>query len=723
MKKIAILMLLLFSLESIAHNVFERHLKYCHLWKKLHHYIVTRYSPLKEGVMNRVVFLILFSVSFQCIGQDYRGYLEQYWYFRHQLKDKFMYYNGDASAQGAHLIAENKNDYESYIRWADGVWWMGHYLSVLSIEYLLLQRNNQDLQETIDEINLVFDTYERLDYNAEPCFNDILGDPGQPSINGFFLRDDLDISCSTYFNGYEILADYVHCQDGTEKNVNSQDQCIMMFLGLNMIKKLVGDSGIQDRSEEIGDLIVERLHYYWPPVWTDIWEIRNPVTLGIPEGGAQYELKSYRWAMAEAAGQITGDNEHAGGSYFDKGQFDVAQALTWDMLQGGNPIEKFVGYFTMVLAAVVNDGDAPLHPGPDGKAYDWLYDLYNKTKGYEGMPFDVGLFPHLPAINEILHGFNGNNRMPATLYEQKYLNTTPPCGSKYYEHEEGSTVPPWHTMSLMTPWHGEGSADDYEGEYNMVDFMLLYNLYFSNYLLDIMLTPYKTSNIEAPTYIEPPPPHEPRWEWTIDEPYKTKAAIQIEVLDNINFNGGAEYTAGKSIKFLPGFYAKAGSNVKSTIDPSLFDRPYYVKTNIDPCDGGVFYPLHVTYTPAVYPKTIDEETVYESIQLEKRWNETGLLMGGHEEKSSLIGDTQGKTKDFVAYPNPTCGIFQFRLPDSDLSCIFTLLDFTGRVVYTKELENLTEGLVTFDLSSYNCGIYFVHIHNEETYNRIKIVKK
>ena len=187
--------------------------------------------------MKKIAILLLILFSLEGVAQNYRDYLEKYWYYRHQLKDRFMYYSGDANIQGAHHIAENKNDSWTYtsdsgmIRWADGMWWLGKYIGLLALEYRLLQANGEDCQETLDELNLAFDTYYRLDFKAEGCFL-----PGAGITDGFFLRDDLDTVCSSNFDNREIIGDYSNCLNGLEKNVNSQDQCIMMFYGLNLVK-------------------------------------------------------------------------------------------------------------------------------------------------------------------------------------------------------------------------------------------------------------------------------------------------------------------------------------------------------------------------------------------------------------------------------------------------------------------------------------------------------
>jgi hypothetical protein len=83
------------------------------------------------------------------------------------------------------------------------------------------------------------------------------------------------------------------------------------------------------------------------------------------------------------------------------------------------------------------------------------------------------IFPHLPLIVAILHGYDGDNPISASVYES-YLSSAPEQGG--YRIREGGKVlvsdEPWHSLSLFCPWH----LNDY-GYFNMLDYMLLYNAY------------------------------------------------------------------------------------------------------------------------------------------------------------------------------------------------------------------------------------------------------
>ena len=125
-------------------------------------------------------------------------------------------------------------------------------------------------------------------------------------------------------------------------------------------------------------LKIERMRYFdltKPLNW--IWETINYITGNIPPGCSEYELLSYCWAEATAAGIVTGNNEQRGYSNLNKPQFDVVQALTWEMLNG-DIIAKYTGYYTMVLSTIINEGGG-LYPWIDENAYEWLYNMYEYT--------------------------------------------------------------------------------------------------------------------------------------------------------------------------------------------------------------------------------------------------------------------------------------------------------------------------------------------------------
>lgn len=660
--------------------------------------------------MKKIVIFLLLLSSLGSIAQTYQENLEKYWYFRHRLKEEFMYFSGDANIQGSHHVAENRNDDDQYIRWADGVWWLGHYIGVLALEYRLLKDNGQDYNETLDELNLAFDTYYRLDYNAELCFDDPFGWTGDPATNGFFLRDDIDESCSVYFDDYEIKAGYSSCQNGEEDNVNSQDQHIMMFLGLRLVHKLVDEPNIQSRADDMATLLIDAMHWFDPLILSHVWEIRNPITLGIPDGGKDFELNSFTWALAESAGMITGNNEHKGRSIFNKNKFDIVQSLVLGWLNGSVPGGKYNGYFTMVLSAMVNDGGGFFDPGSDGNSYEWFCEMYDLTKGFEEMGEEVGLFPHLILISEVLHGYSGSNRKTPEFFENVFLNNVPSCGS--YNLDGSSEPPPWHTMTLFCPWH-RNSLGDEKGFYNMLDYMILYDLYFYCYHR-FSMHEIVNSNSVCPVYIEKPPPHVSYWIYTVDDPLNIYAVKQINATNEINSNGGIYLEAGKSVKLMPGFVANSSSSVKAIINPNLLLQPYYSKTYVNTCDGGVFEQNPMSYVPLQFES--------ESLKhFNKSWKNgnTGEKVLETEDQFNSMNSFYNSDKIRI-FPNPTSDIVKVYAGEESNIEQVDIYNPIGQKIY--ESSEVNSNYFEYDLSFYRKGIYLVKITVDENTWLTKIVK-
>ncbi len=679
--------------------------------------------------MRKIAMLLLLLFSLESIAQTYEENLEKYWYYRHRLKEQFMYFSGDASIQGSHHVAENKYDNQQFIRWSDGIWWLGHYIGVLALEYKLLKTNGEDYSGTLNELYQAFETYYRLDYNAEPCFENVFGQQGDPTVNGFFLRDDLDTTCAPYFDDYEIKGDYHHCGDGTESNVNSQDQCIAMFLGLSLVKKLVDDEQAQQYAINIADLVINSMHWFNKLVMHHIWEIRNPVTWGVPQGGNVYEMVWNVYADAQAATIITGTNQHVGfsGSPQSKNRFDVSQSQVLSMLHD-DIFDKFVGYFTSVNSTLINDGQFFSSPIPDHLAYNWLYNLYNETKGFEGMPDNIGLFPHLPLITEILHGYNGNNQMPASEIENGFLNVAPPCGS--YVHLDGNkSQPPWHTMSLFCPWHGENSDRNWKGEYNMLDYMMLYNAYFliylrkehSQYVFDNNVYPTEDFEIEWDINGYPDTIWLGTYHHTCSEPQILKAIKKIDTKAVLEENGGVQYYAGENVRFLPGFRADAGSCLTAQIDPDLLQSVYYHETFTDPCSGGSFEPLEVDY---VQLSLLHEDNLRADASYMDKFNikhAKSINNRNNELTGNVTGQTYQRleTNSVTLFPNPTTGMFTINLPESNGTIKIEVTSPKGQQVLSKTTKSTN---VNIDLSGQNPGMYFVNIITDSMEKRLKIIK-
>src|SRR5574344_2268771 len=155
--------------------------------------------------------------------------------------------------------------------------------------------------------------------------------------------------------------------------------------------------------------------------------------------------------------------------------FDKSSSLNWKnvfkFVQNNVCALKYGNYrwYGVMCCAVVADEKGR---GADN-TYDWLVKKGNKLAKMRPDLQPSFIFPHMPLIAAILHGYSGENPLSATVYEN-YLHSAPIEGASHVWKADtiSSTPAPWHSLSLFCPWQLSAS-----GYYNMIDYMLLYNAY------------------------------------------------------------------------------------------------------------------------------------------------------------------------------------------------------------------------------------------------------
>ena len=395
--------------------------------------------------------------------------LEKYQLFRNRLHTLFMYVSGDGAIQGSYIPMEalrvdSKGRLTAY--WADGTWWQGHYLAVLATEYARLKRDGDTLgaSATLEEIRQALAVYSRLDTVAERCWN------GTPSLNGFYLRDDVPQSLADSFGVQFVLSDYKrHCGNlSSTGNGPSQDQAWASYLGLALVLRLTGDDA---EAADIRNLAVETARRLVKGMQFDDakgkehWQVMNPVNglLVQKEGDIQW----LKYAHGRAYEVLTGEPAGYGGSA------TLVSRRTFKTIQNNFLIDKyghFNWYGVLALSTLINE------KGRQGDClYDWLVD---RTEAIARKRPDLQqpiLFPHFPMISLLLYPQQPEQMLPASLYEDM-LDAAPSSGAHRIVNsktgETDQTAAPWHSLSLFCPWHTKD-----EGEFNMLDYMLLYNLY------------------------------------------------------------------------------------------------------------------------------------------------------------------------------------------------------------------------------------------------------
>lgn len=415
------------------------------------------------NTQSRKIFLT-FLCAFFCLpflaAQTPQENEAKYQHFRKRLREQFIYFSGDASIAGSHLPMElrtQRPDGKIVAYWADAVWWQGHYIAMLAIEHKLLTIRQLDASETLRELNLALDTYTRLDWAAEPCWN------GTAQLNGFYLRDDIPQELTTKINADLIACDYKNAcgKVETRSNAPSQDQAWGSYLGLALTKKLVADSAVQAKVRLISQRLVRAMQYSDGD--KEIWEIVNPVTNAVVQTRA--DVQWLRFAHGAAGSYLT-DNEIRFGKAKSRFWKDM-----WDLIQNNILIDKhghFNWYGVLSISTVINEWGRG-----SSNLYDWLVKRTAQIAKKRPDLQQPLIFPHLPLIAVILHGYDGENLLAQRVYED-YLNTAPKSGGFHYQTADSvhQSNPPWHSLSLFCPWHTNSI-----GDFNMIDYMLLYNAY------------------------------------------------------------------------------------------------------------------------------------------------------------------------------------------------------------------------------------------------------
>jgi thermitase len=88
-----------------------------------------------------------------------------------------------------------------------------------------------------------------------------------------------------------------------------------------------------------------------------------------------------------------------------------------------------------------------------------------------------------------------------------------------------------------------------------------------------------------------------------------------------------------------------------------------------------------------------------------------------------LHDLKDESADFQVFPNPSKGIFTLSSPTILKGAQLDVLNTTGQIILSKNLQNLDNQLsMDIDISSQPTGIYFIHLKNSETFMTKKVVK-
>src|SRR5690606_28119387 len=149
----------------------------------------------------------LIVVPWLAVAQTDSENVKKYWKLRSRFKEQFVKIGpGQGESLPASVLkpCECKDDLDSLVdgthwgvtcygemHWGDGMIRHGHYLGLLATEYRLLKNEGKDVKGVLSELFYALYAIDRNDYGAENNQETFYLADFQPSINGFYNREDV----------------------------------------------------------------------------------------------------------------------------------------------------------------------------------------------------------------------------------------------------------------------------------------------------------------------------------------------------------------------------------------------------------------------------------------------------------------------------------------------------------------------------------------------------
>lgn len=460
---------------------------------------------------------------------------KKYWYYRHRLKEHFMY-DWHHWQAGNLILSERAGPFgNSNATFGDQTIHLGNYIAILAMEYHLLASNGQNTDETIKDLYSAIYSVNRLDLNAESLFRGLSSgrpNPVNNDLNGFFVKDDAgryintggpllshinsnkiksvsyninDVSSqwktsflagiypySRYPSKYKDFDDYENKYYSAEM---SQDQFYYLLFGMRMINEFIPTSinfngkpfqdGVVSFHEEAAEIAlrmtshINQTSHTSIPSYIGIWAPINPIT----KNKLHFPQHIFQWSypIAEITADITSNyySKRVGTAYTGwKAQHTLYSITNGRNLWGGGPgVLGTNNFFT----TPDNTHMCGLLNAMFGRSnFDATY-----YAGYKAREMY-----HIPLIGQVL--YNQGNPVHHNVYRD-ILNDAP-CDEPYISNEDRSTSS-WGKSPntgkysfefstsdrLLHPyrrWPNKDMNIDFDGEFPGIDYMLYHNLYY-----------------------------------------------------------------------------------------------------------------------------------------------------------------------------------------------------------------------------------------------------
>jgi uncharacterized repeat protein (TIGR01451 family) len=118
----------------------------------------------------------------------------------------------------------------------------------------------------------------------------------------------------------------------------------------------------------------------------------------------------------------------------------------------------------------------------------------------------------------------------------------------------------------------------------------------------------------------------------------------------------------------------------------------------------------------------EEQQIKNTAYIYFDYNEAVVTNTTTSKASKSLGLKEEKELGLRVYPNPTENLLTFERTNNGLNSVeVSIVSINGQVLHTTTLDLTNKQ--TIDLSDYSPGVYFVNVHNDESADVIKVIKK